>query len=126
MSHWDATPGRSDDAAATPVRWDQTPGGGGRTSKWEATPTPGRDAMEPTPRKNRWDETPTPGRVSQAPCLWLWSNGSSKIIRKALCVLTRESYPANTILTMNLAAESNIRESVIGIRYICQGHNALC
>lgn len=59
-AHWDATPG------ATPAaHWDATPGATpGAGSRWDATPTPGRPADGPTPRRNRWDETPTPGRVS--------------------------------------------------------------
>ena len=57
---WEATPG------ATPAaHWDATPGATpGAGSRWDATPTPGRPADGPTPRRNRWDETPTPGRVS--------------------------------------------------------------
>ena len=60
MNSWDATPG------ATPAaHWDATPGATpGAGSRWDATPTPGRPADGPTPRRNRWDETPTPGRVS--------------------------------------------------------------
>lgn len=58
-AHWEATPG------ATPAaHWDATPGATpGAGSRWDATPTPGRAADGPTPRRNRWDETPTPGRV---------------------------------------------------------------
>lgn len=58
---WEATPG------ATPAaHWDATPGATpGAGSRWDATPTPGRPADGPTPRRNRWDETPTPGRVSK-------------------------------------------------------------
>ncbi len=61
MNSWDATPG------ATPAaHWDATPGATpGAGSRWDATPTPGRPADGPTPRRNRWDETPTPGRVSR-------------------------------------------------------------
>ena len=60
MNSWEATPG------ATPAaHWDATPGATpGAGSRWDATPTPGRPADGPTPRRNRWDETPTPGRVS--------------------------------------------------------------
>lgn len=60
MNSWDATPG------ATPAaHWDATPGATpGAGSRWDATPTPGRPADGPTPRRNRWDETPTPGRVN--------------------------------------------------------------
>ena len=66
MNSWDATPG------ATPAaHWDATPGATpGAGSRWDATPTPGRPADGPTPRRNRWDETPTPGRVNPS-CLFL-------------------------------------------------------
>lgn len=74
------------DDVATPApvgsKWDSTPtpgrdaGGGGGGSKWDATPTPGRvaDASKwdstPTPGRaaasSKWDATPTPGRGAAA------------------------------------------------------------
>jgi hypothetical protein len=67
---WDATPGQPDEFGATPGRGPEgTPAGG--SSRWDATPTPGRAGPEgPTPRRNRWDDaTPTPGRVRRGPSL---------------------------------------------------------
>jgi len=62
------------DDVATPApvgsKWDSTPtpgrdaGGGGGGSKWDATPTPGRVTGSATPP--RWDAAPTPGRGAEA------------------------------------------------------------
>eukprot|EP00240_Pyramimonas_obovata_P000041 CAMPEP_0118921466 /NCGR_PEP_ID=MMETSP1169-20130426/734_1 /TAXON_ID=36882 /ORGANISM="Pyramimonas obovata, Strain CCMP722" /LENGTH=1306 /DNA_ID=CAMNT_0006862191 /DNA_START=153 /DNA_END=4073 /DNA_ORIENTATION=- len=44
--------------------WDM-PEATPKASRWDATPTPGRDFGDATPaRRNRWDETPTPGRLA--------------------------------------------------------------
>jgi len=75
------------DDVATPApvgsKWDSTPtpgrdaGGGGGGSKWDATPTPGRVTGSATP--SRWDAAPTPGRGAEA-------GAGSKLERQpALC-----------------------------------------
>ena len=59
---WDQ-PAQADDASKkAKTRWDDvaTPAPSG--SKWDATPTPGRDPVA----GSRWDATPTPGRAVDA------------------------------------------------------------
>ena len=57
-SKWDATPTPGREASSS--KWDATPTPGRAVdaSKWDATPTPGR-AVD----ASKWDATPTPGRV---------------------------------------------------------------
>ncbi|KAL1522403.1 hypothetical protein AB1Y20_017393 [Prymnesium parvum] len=58
---WDQ-PSQADEAKKTKTRWDDVATPGPLSSKWDATPTPGRDAAA----GSRWDATPTPGRVVDA------------------------------------------------------------
>jgi len=68
-NRWDQGTGAADEPEAVKKpkvtsEWDM-PEATPKTSRWDATPTPGRDHVgDSTPaRRNRWDETPTPGRV---------------------------------------------------------------
>ncbi|KAL3929888.1 MAG: hypothetical protein SGPRY_001767 [Prymnesium sp.] len=72
---WDQ-PSQVDETKKAKTRWDDVATPAPQSSKWDATPTPGRDGAgsrwdaTPTPGRDtagsRWDATPTPGRVVDA------------------------------------------------------------
>ena len=116
MNSWDATPG------ATPAaHWDATPGATpGAGSRWDATPTPGRPADGPTPRRNRWDETPTPGRVSPpvqltATCLIAHKHSTLPCPNSMLIHFLRVS-------TKNRAAYTHLQLCYSHTHYSCACH----
>ena len=59
---WDQPKPADHAAKKQATRWDDvaTPAPSGSGSKWDATPTPGRDGAA---SGSKWDATPTPGRV---------------------------------------------------------------
>ena len=66
---WDQ-PQVADESKKALTRWDDVATPAPQGSKWDATPTPGRDTVA----GSRWDATPTPGRVVDAskyalPCI---------------------------------------------------------